>query len=130
MQFLLSHFSVYRHRERRKYLRTALKELALILTDQPGLLGPKVLLVFIGLSLARDEVCWLLRHGAPNSGGGNSQKGTGTGTGGTGKSSSSGKSSGVEDLLVDRQLPELLFHMEELRSELPTVLHKDIFFNI
>jgi len=111
---------VYRHRERRKYLRTALKELALILTDQPGLLGPKVLLVFIGLSLARDEVCWLLRHGAPNSGGGNNQKGTGTGTGGTGKSSSSGKSSsGVEDLLVDRQLPELLFHMEELRSELP-----------
>jgi len=118
---------VYRHRERRKYLRTALKELALILTDQPGLLGPKVLLVFIGLSLARDEVCWLLRHGAPNSGGGNSQKGTVTGTGGAGKSSSSGKSSGVEDLLVDRQLPELLFHMEELRSELPTVSHTDFF---
>ncbi|XP_025425507.1 membrane-associated protein Hem [Sipha flava] len=105
--------AVYRHRERRKYLRTALKELAMILTDQPGLLGPKVLLVFIGLSLARDEVCWLLRHGAPNSGGGNNQKNAGTGTGGTGKSS--GKSSGVEDLLVDRQLPELLFHMEELR---------------
>jgi len=103
-------FSVYRHRERRKYLRTALKELALILTDQPGLIGPKVLLVFIGLSLARDEVCWLLRHGASNSGGGDSQKGTG-------KSSSSGKSSAIEDLLVDRQLPELLFHMEELRSK-------------
>lgn len=30
------------HRERRKFLRTALKELALILADQPGLLGPKV----------------------------------------------------------------------------------------
>lgn len=115
--FLYTHYSVYRHRERRKYLRTALKELAMILTDQPGLLGPKVLLVFIGLSLARDEVCWLLRHGAPNSGGGNSQKSAGTGAGGTGKSS--GKSSlGVEDLLVDRQLPELLFHMEELRSKL------------
>lgn len=111
------YFSVYRHRERRKYLRSALKELALILTDQPGLLGPKILLVFMGLSLARDEVCWLLRHGAPNSGGGNSQKGTGTVLVGTGKSGSSGKSA-VEDLLVDRQLPELLFHMEELRSEL------------
>lgn len=60
---------------------------------------------------------WLLRHGAPNSGGSNSQKGAGAGAGGTGKSTS-GKSSGVEDLLVDRQLPELLFHMEELRSEL------------
>jgi len=32
----------YRHRERRKFLRTSLKELGLILTDQPGLLGPKV----------------------------------------------------------------------------------------
>ena len=30
------------HRERRKFLRSALKELCLILTDQPGLLGPKV----------------------------------------------------------------------------------------
>lgn len=114
--FFHTHYSVYRHRERRKYLRTALKELAMILTDQPGLLGPKVLLIFIGLSLARDEVCWLLRHGAPNSGGGNSQKNAGTGTGGTGKSSGK-SSSGVEDLLVDRQLPELLFHMEELRSK-------------
>lgn len=107
-------FSVYRHRERRKYLRTALKELALILTDQPGLLGPKILLVFIGLSLARDEVYWLLRHGSPNSGGSNNQKGSGTSST---KSSSSGKSSTIEDLLVDRQLPELLFHMEDLRSK-------------
>lgn len=48
--------AVYRHRERRKFLRTALKELGLILTDQPGLLGPKALLVLIGLSHARDEV--------------------------------------------------------------------------
>lgn len=114
---------MYRHRERRKYLRTALKELALILTDQPGLLGPKILLVFIGLSLARDEVCWLLRHGAPNSGSNNSQKGIGS----TGKSNST-KSSSVEDLLIDRQLPELLFHMEELRSKL-TFFHK-IFINL
>ena len=30
------------HRERRKFLRTALKELGLVFTDQPGLLGPKV----------------------------------------------------------------------------------------
>ncbi|XP_068207271.1 membrane-associated protein Hem isoform X2 [Palaemon carinicauda] len=84
------------HRERRKYLRTALKELALILTDQPGLLGPKALFVFMGLSFARDEVLWLLRHheNPPL------QKGK-------------GKSA---DDLVDRQLPELLFHMEEIRA--------------
>lgn len=85
------------HRERRKFLRTALKELALILTDQPGLLGPKALYVLIGLCYARDEILWLLRHNdnPPIS------------------SKAKGKSS--EDL-VDRQLPELLFHMEELRG--------------
>ena len=37
------------HRERRKFLRTALKELVLICSDQPGLLGPKALFVFMGL---------------------------------------------------------------------------------
>lgn len=85
------------HRERRKFLRTALKELALIMTDQPGLLGPKALLVFIGLCFARDEILWLLRH--------NENPPI--------VKSSKGKS--TEDL-VDRQLPELLFHMEELRA--------------
>uniref|UniRef100_A0A8C1GFQ2 Nck-associated protein 1 n=1 Tax=Cyprinus carpio TaxID=7962 RepID=A0A8C1GFQ2_CYPCA len=34
------------HRERRKFLRSALKELATVLADQPGLLGPKALLFF------------------------------------------------------------------------------------
>ena len=85
----------YKHRERRKFLRTALKELGLILTDQPGLLGPKALMVFIGLCSARDEVMWLLRHNDN-----------------TPLQKNKGKSH--EDL-VDRQLPELLFHMEELR---------------
>lgn len=87
----------YKHRERRKFLRTALKELGLILTDQPGLLGPKILLVLMGLSHARDEVLWLLRH-ADNP----PPQGKAKGRGG-------------EDL-VDRQLPELLFHCEELRA--------------
>lgn len=86
----------YKHRERRKFLRTALKELGLILTDQPGLLGPKALLIFIGLCYARDEVFWLLRHNDNPP----LQK-------------TKGKT--AEDL-VDRQLPELLFHMEELRA--------------
>ena len=85
------------HRERRKYLRTALKELGLILTDQPGLLGPKSLLVFMGLSFARDEVHWLLRH-CDN------------------PPVRQGKAKSQSDDLVDRQLPELLFHMEELRA--------------
>ena len=44
------------HMDRRMFLRTALRELELILTDQPGLLGPKALFVFMGLSFARDEV--------------------------------------------------------------------------
>ncbi|KAK3916021.1 Membrane-associated protein Hem [Frankliniella fusca] len=85
----------YQHRERRKFLRTALKELGLILTDQPGLLGPKALVVLMALCAARDEVHWLLRHSDNPP-----------------LTKTKGKS--AEDL-VDRQLPELLFHMEELR---------------
>lgn len=87
--------SGYKHRERRKFLRTALKELGLILMDQPGLLGPKALMVFMGLCYSRDEVLWLLRHNDNPP-----------------QQKSKGKS--TEDL-VDRHLPELLFHMEDLR---------------
>lgn len=87
--------ATYKHRERRKFLRTGLKELGFILTDQPGLLGPKALLIFMGLCYARDEVCWLLRHN-------------------DNPPQQKGKGKGADDL-VDRQLPELLFHMEELR---------------
>lgn len=84
------------HTDRRMFLRTALRELELILTDQPGLLGPKALFVFMGLSFARDEVSWLLRHhdNPPPR---------------TNKSKSS-------EELVDRLLPELLFYMEEIRA--------------
>ncbi|XP_027196492.2 nck associated protein 1 Hem [Dermatophagoides pteronyssinus] len=86
------------HRERRKYLRAALKELSLLLSDQPGLLGPKTLFVFMALSFARDEVYWLLRHyeNPP--------------------SRQSGKSKVSPEDLIDRQLPELLFYIEELRG--------------
>ncbi|CAL8120463.1 unnamed protein product [Orchesella dallaii] len=84
------------HRERRKFFRTALKEMALVMTDQPGLLGSKALYVFMGLCYARDEVVWLVRHhdNPPQH---------------------KGKAKAAEDL-TDRQLPELLFHMEELRA--------------
>jgi len=50
------------HRERRKYLRNALRELVTVFSDQPGLLGPKILYVLMALSFARDEVLWQLRH--------------------------------------------------------------------
>lgn len=107
--------------DRRIFLRTALRELELILTDQPGLLGPKVrqqfcvqffarfvtllirsiflsqaLFVFMGLSFARDEVHWLLRHH-------------------DNPPPRANKTKTAEDL-VDRHLPELLFYMEELRN--------------
>lgn len=85
------------HRERRKFLRSALKELCLILTDQPGLLGPKILLALMGLSYSRDEVNWLLRH-ADN------------------QPQNKGKIKYQIEDLTDRQLPELLFHIEELRA--------------
>lgn len=85
------------HRERRKFLRSALKELCLILTDQPGLLGPKILLSLMGLSYARDEVNWLLRH-AEN------------------QPQNKSKMKHQSEDLTDRQLPELLFYLEELRA--------------
>ena len=44
-------FRPHTHREKRKYLRTALKELAVVFTDQPGLLGPKVLSVVLLLMI-------------------------------------------------------------------------------
>ena len=84
------------HRDRRVFLRTALKELVLICSDQPGLLGPKALFVFMGLCFSRDEVYWLLRHNEN-------------------PPPRQGKVKIIEDL-VDRYLPELLFHMEELRA--------------
>uniref|UniRef100_A0A669FBQ3 NCK associated protein 1 like n=1 Tax=Oreochromis niloticus TaxID=8128 RepID=A0A669FBQ3_ORENI len=50
------------HRERRHFLRGALKELCKVLEDEPGLLGPKALFVFMALSFSRDEILWLVRH--------------------------------------------------------------------
>ncbi|XP_043931181.1 nck-associated protein 1 isoform X2 [Protopterus annectens] len=79
------------HRERRKFLRSALKELATVLSDQPGLLGPKALFVFMALSFARDEIIWLLRHAD------NVQKKN-------------------ADDFIDKHVAELIFYMEELRA--------------
>ncbi|KFD72717.1 hypothetical protein M514_01844 [Trichuris suis] len=89
--------SGYIHSEKRKFLRTALKELFLILSDQPGLLAPKILLVLMALSFTKDEVEWLLRH-------------TNYWPAKTSTKSRSG------DELGDRMLPELLFYMVELRG--------------
>lgn len=50
------------HAHRRQFLRGALRELCFLIKDQPGLLGPKILFVWMGLSFARDEVLWILRH--------------------------------------------------------------------
>ncbi|KAI3369922.1 hypothetical protein L3Q82_024728, partial [Scortum barcoo] len=80
------------HRERRQYLRGALKELFKVLEDEPGLLGPKALFVFMALSFSRDEVLWLVRH-----------------------SENMPKIKTPEDY-VDNHMAELLFHMEKLRG--------------
>lgn len=58
----LHFFSLIVHRDRRRFLRGALRELCLLIKDQPGLLGPKILFVWMALSFSRDEVLWLLRH--------------------------------------------------------------------
>uniref|UniRef100_A0AC34GYP1 Nck-associated protein 1 n=1 Tax=Panagrolaimus sp. ES5 TaxID=591445 RepID=A0AC34GYP1_9BILA len=54
--------SVSFHAHRRQFLRSALRDLCFLFKDQPGLLGPKILFIWMGLSYARDEVNWLLRH--------------------------------------------------------------------
>lgn len=69
----------------------------MLLSDQPGLLGPKALLVFMALSYARDEVHWLIRHSEN-------------------QPLRQGKSKIFPEDLVDRQLPEMLFYIEELRG--------------
>ncbi|KAG1934383.1 nck-associated protein 1-like [Pimephales promelas] len=78
-------------REKRGFLRNALKELIKVLEDEPALLGPKALYVFMALSFSRDEVLWLVRH-----------------------ADNIPKTKTPEDY-ADSQLAELLFHMERLR---------------
>ncbi|CAF0956575.1 unnamed protein product, partial [Didymodactylos carnosus] len=96
-------------RERRKYIRPQLKELALIFADTPALLGPKILTLFIGLSYARDEIIWLLRHSEnfPVK----LQK--------ENKKTASGNTSNRDDF-NDRTFPEFLLYIEELRSLIMT----------
>ncbi|GMT24293.1 hypothetical protein PFISCL1PPCAC_15590, partial [Pristionchus fissidentatus] len=85
------------HSSRRVFLRGSLRELTSLLKEQPGLLGPKILFVWMALSFSRDEVIWLLRHieSWPQS---------------------SKKNAVKADELVDRQLPELIHYMLELRD--------------
>ncbi|CAB3410046.1 unnamed protein product [Caenorhabditis bovis] len=85
------------HADRRRFLRTSLRELNLLIKDQPGLLGPKVLFIWMALCAARDEILWILRHQVewPTS----SKKGI--------------KSA---DELIDRQLPELIHYVLEIRD--------------
>ncbi|XP_065844432.1 nck-associated protein 1 homolog [Oscarella lobularis] len=85
------------HRGRRQYLKESMAELHLLLGDQPGLLGPKALMVFMALSLARDEVLWLVRHF-------------------TNDPVPKPKSKLNPADFKDKGLPELLYYMQELRA--------------
>ncbi|XP_029006069.1 nck-associated protein 1-like [Betta splendens] len=87
------------HRDRRQFLRGAMKELFKVLDDEPGLLGPKALFVCMALSFARDEVLWLVRH-----------------------SENMPKIKTPEDY-VDNQMAELLFYMEKLRGLMRRYIH-------
>uniref|UniRef100_A0A8C9TYD2 NCK associated protein 1 like n=1 Tax=Scleropages formosus TaxID=113540 RepID=A0A8C9TYD2_SCLFO len=80
------------HKEKRQFLRNAIKELCKILEDEPGLLGPKALYVCMALAFSRDEVLWLVRH-----------------------SENVPKTKTPEDY-IDSQLAELLFYTEKLKT--------------
>ncbi|KAE8626857.1 hypothetical protein XENTR_v10006787 [Xenopus tropicalis] len=80
------------HRARRFFLRSAVKELEAILSDEPGLLGPKALFAFMALSFCRDEINWLVRHAENIT-----------------------KTKTPEDY-VDVQIAELIFYVEAIRA--------------
>eukprot|EP00002_Diphylleia_rotans_P015130 TRINITY_DN292_c0_g3_i1.p1 TRINITY_DN292_c0_g3~~TRINITY_DN292_c0_g3_i1.p1 ORF type:complete len:1146 (+),score=269.41 TRINITY_DN292_c0_g3_i1:50-3487(+) len=52
------------HTQRRIYLKQELSQLYHLLSDRPGLLGPKIQVVFAALSLTKDEILWYFRHNA------------------------------------------------------------------
>ncbi|XP_062504745.1 nck-associated protein 1-like [Corticium candelabrum] len=85
------------HRGRRLYLRQSMVELYLLLSDQPGLLGPKALMVFMALSMARDEVVWLVRHSGVEA-----------------QPKARGRVNPSD--YKDKGMPELLFFTQELRA--------------
>lgn len=82
------------HRERRRYLVHVLKEACIVFKDQPGLLGPRALNIFQLLSTSRDEVVWSIRHFPRD----NQNKKT------------------PEEEFKDRQLAEIVFYIEDLRT--------------
>ncbi|KAA0708095.1 Nck-associated protein 1-like [Triplophysa tibetana] len=90
-EIVLANCGTFR-REKRNFLRNALKELTKVLEDEPALLGPKALFVFMALSFSRDEVLWLVRHAENIT-----------------------KTKTPEDY-ADSHLAELLYFMEKLRS--------------
>ena len=96
------HFRILIHINKRKYLRQSLNELSLLFTDSPCLLGPKILHLLIALSMARDEVNWLLRHQHSNLNEPNLI--------------SFDDLSDLQKDWIDEQLAELLLLIEELRS--------------
>lgn len=73
-----------------------MREMSLLCADQPGLLGPKALFVFMGLCFCRDEIIWLIHHHENPPVRQTKHK--------------------VQEDLADRYLPELLFYMEEIRG--------------
>ena len=88
------------HREKRQFLRSALRELSILWSTWSP--WTQALYVLIGLSMARDELHWLLRHQYlhwydPN------------------KPAKLTKNMQKEDRM-DKQFIELLFLVEELRS--------------
>ena len=54
-QYALQHTAIV-HKDRREYLRSAMREIILICEDEPGIIAPKLLHILTGLCYCRDEV--------------------------------------------------------------------------
>lgn len=85
-----------RRQDVRNYLRFSLKELSLLLIDSPGLLGPKLFVILMGMSMLRDEILWMVKH----------SKATSPKT----------KAKITLQDFIDPHLPELLFLMSDLKE--------------
>ena len=59
---LCTQFAKTKRQEMRDYLRLSLHELGLLMADSPGILGPKLFILLMGLSMLRDEIIWMVKH--------------------------------------------------------------------
>lgn len=86
--------------DRRTYCRHELKQLLLLTKDYPGLLGPKIGIIWGALSMAKEEVFWYFAHRT--------------------NPPPKGTKGYQEKLYYDPNIAELIYYMEEMQTNIRT----------